>query len=59
VGNIVTLGALMEVAQLVGDEQVDAALAHTVKSARWLEFDRKALVAGKQAARQALQTAVQ
>jgi Pyruvate/2-oxoacid:ferredoxin oxidoreductase gamma subunit len=59
VGNIVTLGALMQVAQIVGDEQVDAALAHTVKSARWLELDRKALVAGKQAARQAFQAAAQ
>jgi Pyruvate/2-oxoacid:ferredoxin oxidoreductase gamma subunit len=59
VGNIVTLGALMEVAQVVDDEQVDAALAHTVKSARWLELDRKALVAGKQAARQALRVGVQ
>jgi Pyruvate/2-oxoacid:ferredoxin oxidoreductase gamma subunit len=59
VGNIVTLGALMEVAQVVDDEQVDAALAHAVKSARWLELDRKALVAGKQAARQALRVGVQ
>jgi 2-oxoisovalerate ferredoxin oxidoreductase beta subunit len=59
VGNIVTLGALMEVAQVVDDEQVDAALAHTVKSARWLELDRKALVAGKHAARQALRVGVQ
>ena len=39
--------------------QVDAALAHTVKSARWLDLDRKALVAGKQAARQALRIGVQ
>jgi Pyruvate/2-oxoacid:ferredoxin oxidoreductase gamma subunit len=54
VGNIVTLGALMEVAQVVDDQQVDAALAHTVKSARWLELDRKALVAGKQAARRGM-----
>ena len=53
-GNIVTLGALMEVAQVVDDQQVDAALAHTVKSARWLELDRKALVAGKQAARRGM-----
>jgi len=59
VGNIVMLGALMEAAHLVGDEQVDAALAHTVKSARWLEFDRKALVAGKLAARRIVQGVVQ
>lgn len=59
VGNMVTLGALMEVARIVGDEQVDAALAHSVKSARWLELDRKALLAGKQAARQALRGTVQ
>jgi 2-oxoisovalerate ferredoxin oxidoreductase beta subunit len=59
VGNMVVLGALMEVARIVGDEQVDAALAHSVKSARWLELDRKALLAGKQAARQALRDTVQ
>lgn len=59
VGNMVTLGALMEVARIVGDEQVDAALAHSVKSARWLELDRKALLAGKQAARQAVRATVQ
>ncbi len=59
VGNIVTLGALLEVAQIVGDEQIDAALARSVKSARWLELDRQALVAGRQAARQFLCGGVQ
>ena len=58
VGNIVTLGALLEVAQVVDDMHVDEALARTVKSARWLELDRKALTAGKQAARQALSAVV-
>ena len=58
-GNIVALGAMLEVAQIVGDERVDAALAHTVKSARWLDLDRKALAAGKQAARQALRIGIQ
>ena len=58
VGNIVTLGALMEVAQVVDDEHVDAALVRNVKSARWLELDRKAVVAGKQAARRVLSAVV-
>jgi 2-oxoisovalerate ferredoxin oxidoreductase beta subunit len=59
VGNIVMLGALMEVAQIVSDEGADAALVHTVKSARWLELDRKALVAGKRAAQQLMREAIQ
>jgi Pyruvate/2-oxoacid:ferredoxin oxidoreductase gamma subunit len=58
VGNIVTLGALMEVAQVVDDEQVDAALVRNVKSARWLDLDRQALIAGKQAARRAMPAVV-
>ncbi len=58
VGNIVMLGALLEVAQVVDDEHVDAALVRNVKSARWLELDRKALVAGKQAARRVLSAVV-
>ena len=54
VGNIVTLGALMEAAGVVDDAEVDAALVHHVKSARWLELDRRALLAGREAARTAL-----
>jgi len=59
VGNIVTLGALLEVADVVGDDQIDAALVRTVKSARWLELDRKAIIAGRNAARQEVVHAIQ
>ena len=59
VGNIVTLGALLEVAGVVDAAQIDAALVRTVKSARWLEFDRKALTAGRDAARQEVTHAIQ
>jgi 2-oxoisovalerate ferredoxin oxidoreductase beta subunit len=54
VANIVTLGALLEMTGLLSDEMVDTALRHLVKSARWLELDRKALAAGRAAARQQL-----
>jgi Pyruvate/2-oxoacid:ferredoxin oxidoreductase gamma subunit len=59
VGNIVTLGALLEAAPVVGDAQIDAALVRTVKSARWLELDRKALIAGRNAARQEVAHVIQ
>jgi len=59
VGNIVTLGALLESAHVVGDGQIDAALVRAVKSARWLELDRKALIAGRNAARQELAHVIQ
>ncbi len=59
VANIVTLGALLEVAAVVEEAQIDAALVRTVKSARWLEFDRKALTAGRNAARQEVAHAIQ
>jgi 2-oxoisovalerate ferredoxin oxidoreductase beta subunit len=58
-GNIVTLGALLEVANVLADDVVDAALVRHVKSARWLDLDRKALIAGRNAARQETANAIQ
>jgi 2-oxoisovalerate ferredoxin oxidoreductase beta subunit len=51
-GNIVMLGALLEVTNMLNGEAVDAALLAHVKSARWLEIDRRALQAGREAARE-------
>jgi 2-oxoisovalerate ferredoxin oxidoreductase beta subunit len=50
-GNIVMLGALLELTNILTAEQVDDALRRKVKSQRWLELDRKAIEAGREAAR--------
>lgn len=49
-GNIVSLGALLELTGMLKQEAVDHALAQLVKSTRWLEIDRQALKAGRRAA---------
>ncbi|HNY42954.1 MAG TPA: 2-oxoacid:acceptor oxidoreductase family protein [Bryobacteraceae bacterium] len=51
-GNIVTLGALLELTGMLKQEAVDNALALLIKSTRWLEIDRQALKVGRQAAHQ-------
>jgi 2-oxoisovalerate ferredoxin oxidoreductase beta subunit len=51
VGNIVMLGTLLELTGMLSGEQVDKALRRKVKSERWLELDRKAIEAGREAAR--------
>ncbi len=51
-GNIVTLGALLELTGMLRQEAVDHALALLVKSSRWLEIDRRALKVGREAAHQ-------
>jgi 2-oxoisovalerate ferredoxin oxidoreductase beta subunit len=51
VGNIVMLGTLLELTNMLTEEQVDKALKRKVKSQRWLELDRKAIEAGREAAR--------
>lgn len=53
-GNIVMLGALLAATGALPLPAVDSALIHCVKSARWLELDRKALALGQQAAADAL-----
>lgn len=54
VGNIVMLGALLEATGLLCPEAIDRALEIRVKSARWLELDRRALALGREAARKEL-----
>jgi Pyruvate/2-oxoacid:ferredoxin oxidoreductase gamma subunit len=51
VGNIVMLGTLLELTNMLTEEQVDKALKRKVKSQRWLELDRKAIEAGREEAR--------
>jgi 2-oxoisovalerate ferredoxin oxidoreductase beta subunit len=53
-GNIVMLGALLALTESLPLAAIDRALRHCVKSARWLELDRKALALGRQSALQAL-----
>lgn len=53
-GNIVMLGALAEAARLLPFEAIDRGLAMKVKSARWLDLDRRAMELGREAARKEL-----
>jgi len=50
-GNIVMLGALLEATGLLTEEEVAPALARLVKSERWLEIDRRALMRGRETAK--------
>jgi 2-oxoisovalerate ferredoxin oxidoreductase beta subunit len=47
-GNVVMLGALLEATGLLSEEEVTAALTRLVRSERWLEIDRRALVRGRE-----------
>jgi len=47
-GNIVMLGALLRRIEGIPDSSVDSALARVVKTQRWLEIDRKAIVRGRE-----------
>jgi Pyruvate/2-oxoacid:ferredoxin oxidoreductase gamma subunit len=51
-GNIVMLGALLERAGILHESWIDQALKRLVKTERWLELDRKALVRGREAVRE-------
>jgi 2-oxoisovalerate ferredoxin oxidoreductase beta subunit len=50
-GNIVALGALLEATGVLPREVVDHAMARVVKSEKWLEIDRRALLRGMEAVR--------
>jgi 2-oxoisovalerate ferredoxin oxidoreductase beta subunit len=51
-GNIVMLGALLQATGVLGEDEVIAVLQRLVKSERWLEIDRRALLRGREAARE-------
>jgi 2-oxoisovalerate ferredoxin oxidoreductase beta subunit len=50
-GNLAMLGALLELTGMLAAETVDGALRRLVKTQRWLDLDRRALAAGREAAK--------
>ena len=47
-GNMVMLGALLEIADVVKAVNIDAALRRLVKSPRWMELNQRALARGRE-----------
>jgi 2-oxoisovalerate ferredoxin oxidoreductase beta subunit len=47
-GNMVMLGALLEIAGVVRDVNIDAALRRLVKNPRWMELNKRALARGRE-----------
>jgi Pyruvate/2-oxoacid:ferredoxin oxidoreductase gamma subunit len=47
-GNMVMLGALLEIAGVVQDVNIDAALRRLVKNPRWMELNKRALAKGRE-----------
>ncbi len=50
-GNMVMLGALLQIADVLPDVNVEAALRRLVKNPRWVELDLRALARGRDQAR--------
>jgi 2-oxoisovalerate ferredoxin oxidoreductase beta subunit len=57
-GNVVMLGALLEITDMLEQERVTGALRRLVKSDRWYELDLAALEMGREEARKAPSTLV-
>jgi len=55
--NMVMLGALLEIAGVLRDENIDAALRRMVKSPRWIELNERALARGRKLYRESCQGA--
>jgi 2-oxoisovalerate ferredoxin oxidoreductase beta subunit len=55
---MVMLGALLEIAAVLRDANVDAALKRLVKSPRWMELNGRALKRGRELFRDSRQTNV-
>jgi 2-oxoisovalerate ferredoxin oxidoreductase beta subunit len=51
-GNMVMLGALLEITGVLHDVNVDAALQRLVKNPRWTELNKRALARGRELARE-------
>jgi 2-oxoisovalerate ferredoxin oxidoreductase beta subunit len=47
-GNMVMLGALLEIAAVLPEASIDAALRRLVKNPRWVELDKRALARGRE-----------
>ena len=54
VGNMVALGALLEITGVLPDESIDAALRRLVKNPRWVELDEQALARGRALVKESL-----
>ena len=46
--NMVMLGALLEIASVLPQASIDAALRRLVKNPRWVELDERALARGRE-----------
>jgi Pyruvate/2-oxoacid:ferredoxin oxidoreductase gamma subunit len=46
-GNMVMLGVLLEIAAVLPQASIDAALRRLVKNPRWVELDERALARGR------------
>jgi Pyruvate/2-oxoacid:ferredoxin oxidoreductase gamma subunit len=53
-GNMVMLGALLEITKVLPQESVDAALRRLVKHAKWVELDERALTRGRELYKESL-----
>jgi Pyruvate/2-oxoacid:ferredoxin oxidoreductase gamma subunit len=51
-GNMVMLGALLEITGVLRDINIDAALKRLVKNPRWTELNQRALQRGRELARE-------
>jgi len=51
-GNMVMLGALLEITGVLQDINVDAALRRLVKNPRWTELNKRALARGRELAKE-------
>jgi Pyruvate/2-oxoacid:ferredoxin oxidoreductase gamma subunit len=54
VGNMVMLGALLEIAAVLPEASIDAALRRLVKNPRWVALDERALERGRELYRESL-----
>jgi Pyruvate/2-oxoacid:ferredoxin oxidoreductase gamma subunit len=53
-GNMVMLGALLEIAAVLPEASIGAALRRLVKSPKWVELDERALALGRTVYRESL-----
>ena len=56
-GNMVTLGALLEITAVLPEASIDAALRRLVKHPKWVELDERALALGRELYRESLEEA--
>jgi Pyruvate/2-oxoacid:ferredoxin oxidoreductase gamma subunit len=57
-GNMVMLGVLLEIAAVLPQASIDAALRRLVKNPKWVALDERALVRGQELYRESLAEAV-